>query len=52
MCTKTDCATLTIDDEEAIRLLVRLADLTGETLTEALCKALSERLERLRAGAR
>ncbi len=40
---------LSIKTEEADRLARELAQLTGETLTEAITKAMRERLERLRA---
>ena len=38
---------LSIKTEEADRLARELADLTGETLTEAVTKALRERLDRV-----
>ncbi|MCH8491528.1 MAG: type II toxin-antitoxin system VapB family antitoxin [Oceanicaulis sp.] len=40
---------LSIKTEEADRLARELAQLTGETMTEAITKAMRERLERLRA---
>jgi antitoxin VapB len=40
---------LSIKTDEADRLARRLSKLTGETLTEAVTKALRERLERERA---
>ncbi|MFN3314623.1 MAG: type II toxin-antitoxin system VapB family antitoxin [Hyphomonas sp.] len=41
---------LSIKTEEADRLARLLAELTGETMTEAVTKALRERVERLRGG--
>jgi antitoxin VapB len=38
---------LSIKTEEADRLAREIADVTGETLTEAVTKALRERLERV-----
>jgi antitoxin VapB len=38
---------LSIKTEEADRLARELADITGETLTEAVTKALRERLDRV-----
>ena len=43
---------LSIKTEEADRLARRLSKLTGETLTEAVTKALRERLDRERARRR
>jgi len=43
---------LSIKTDEADRLARRLSKLTGETLTEAVTKALRERLERERARRR
>ncbi|MDD2677462.1 MAG: type II toxin-antitoxin system VapB family antitoxin [Methylacidiphilaceae bacterium] len=40
---------LSIKTEEADRLARELSRLTGETMTEAITKAMRERLERLRA---
>lgn len=40
---------LSIKTEEADRLARELARLTGETMTDAITKAMRERLERLRA---
>ncbi|VVS96059.1 type II toxin-antitoxin system VapB family antitoxin [Rhizobium sp. EC-SD404] len=40
---------LSIKTEEADRLARELSRLTGETMTDAITKAMSERLERLRA---
>jgi antitoxin VapB len=40
---------LNIKNEEAHRLASRLARLTGESLTEAVTRALRERLERVEA---
>jgi antitoxin VapB len=39
---------LTFEDKKTDRLAREVADLTGETLTEAIRKALAERLERER----
>jgi antitoxin VapB len=39
-----------VDTEDVDRLAQDLADLTGETVEEALIKALNERLDRLRAS--
>lgn len=39
---------LSLKDKEADRLAREVAALTGETLTEAIRKALAERLERVR----
>lgn len=41
---------LNIKDERAHRLARELADLTGESMTEAVTIAVSERLQRLRHG--
>jgi len=41
---------LSIKTEEADRLARELAGMTGETMTDAITKALKERLERLRAA--
>jgi antitoxin VapB len=43
---------LNIKDSEADTLVRRLAQATGETITEAVTVAVKERLERLRAGRR
>jgi antitoxin VapB len=45
---------LSLNDEETDRLAREVASLTGETLTDAIRKALAERLERerLRRGGR
>lgn len=40
---------LNIKNEDAHRLAVEVAKLTGETLTEAVIKALAERLEKIKA---
>jgi antitoxin VapB len=40
---------MNIKNEEAHRLARELADLTGESMTEAVTEALRERLERLEA---
>jgi antitoxin VapB len=42
---------LSIKDKETDRLAREVAALTGETLTDAIRKALAERLERERRGA-
>jgi antitoxin VapB len=42
-------AALSIKTEEADRLARELARLTGESLTEAITRAMQERLDRLRA---
>lgn len=39
---------LKIEDQETIRLADELANLTGETVTDAITVALRERLERVR----
>jgi len=41
---------ISIKNDEAHRLASRLAQLTGETLTDAVTRALRERLERLEAS--
>lgn len=45
---KGDPVSLNIEDQETIRLADELANLTGETVTEAITVALRERLERVR----
>ena len=45
---KGDPVSLKIEDQETIRLADELANLTGETVTEAITVALRERLERVR----
>jgi antitoxin VapB len=40
---------LNIENEESLRLASRLAQLTGESLTDAVMRALRERLERVEA---
>lgn len=39
-----------INNEETCRLIRELADLTGESLTDALTEAVRERLARIRQG--
>lgn len=41
---------LNIKNETTHKLASELAEITGETLTDAVTKALSERLERLKKG--
>ena len=41
---------LNIKNEEAHRLAQRLAELTGESMTTAVTKAMQERLERVQRG--
>ena len=43
---------ISIKNDEADRLARELAELTGESLTDAIVKALRERLERHRRGRR
>ena len=47
---KGDPVSLNIEDQETIRLADELANLTGETVTEAITVALRERLERVSAA--
>ncbi|HXZ79397.1 MAG TPA: type II toxin-antitoxin system VapB family antitoxin [Terriglobales bacterium] len=42
--------TLNIKNEETHKLATQLAKLTGESMTEAVTKAVRERLERVRAN--
>lgn len=42
---------LVLDGEDATRLARELAELTGETVSEAVATALREHLQRLRNGA-